>query len=193
MAEVEVAPKQKKKATCLAIIIVALGLGFIFVGPILNVAWDLKKGGFLDNPAQKEYHATSMGNLKAQYQAMQLYYDSEGMMPEASGWMDAAKTYVRTADLKKGEELKKFVNPRYPSKDGVFGYAFDVRLSEVYLDQIEDLTIMPLTFESKATDWNAFGKPGEIQPNPELPGGNQVVTAGGSATTLDKLPKTRNE
>ncbi len=182
------ARKKKKRRTVWLLIAGAIIVpGVIFGGPIINAFMDLWRGGFLDATEQHKYSATSMENLKALHQAVSLYYESEGVLPEANGWMDAAKTYVRTNDLKKGEEMKKFVNPRFPVGEGVFGYAFNSALSMKYLDEIEDPGKTPMIFESKDTKWNAFGDPAMLQPDPELGGGNQAVTADGNAVRLKDL------
>ena len=181
-------PKKKKKRVIWAIVaVVVIVPGIIFGGPIINAFMDGYRGGFFDAAKQHRYSATTMENLKALYQAVALYNESEGMLPEASGWMDAAKTYVRTNDLKKGEEMKKFINPRFPAGEGVFGYAFNIELSMAYLDEIEDPAQTPMIFESKDTRWNAFGHPADLQPDPELEDGNQAVTADGTAVALKKL------
>lgn len=151
----------------------------------LNAAVDLVRFAQEDDDVKKrEYSATSMENLKALHQAVMLYYESEGVMPEASGWMDAAKTYVKTNDLKKGEEMKKFINPRIPAGEGVFGYAFNDLLSQVYKEDVPGETVM--IFESSDTSWNAHGDPAALTPDPELPGGHNAVTVDGSVVPVSK-------
>lgn len=136
-----------------------------------------------------DYSGSSMENLRALHQAISLYYESEGVYPDAAGWMDAAKGYVKTADLKKGEEMKKFVNPRIPEAEGVFGYAFNIALSMGYREDVADPAGTALIFESKDTKWNAHGEPALLQPDPELDGGNNAVTVEGNAVPLKQLLK----
>ncbi len=182
--------KKKRRKVWLIVLIVLLLPVVIFPRRtyyLFNAFFDLRKSGAFDNVKQHKYSATSMENLKALYQAVSLYYESEGVLPEASGWMDAAKNYVRTNDLKRGEELKKFVNPRFPAADGVFGYAYNAALSKAYLDEVKDPAKTPMIFESMDTRWNAFGDPKDLQPDPELSGGNNAVTADGNAALLRDL------
>jgi hypothetical protein len=184
--------KKRKRRKVWLIVLVVLLLPVILFPRLtyftLNAAYDLIRFAKEDDDVkQHKYSATSMENLKALHQAVSLYYESEGVLPEASGWMDAAKTYVRTNDLKKGEEMKKFVNPRIPAGDGVFGYAFNSALSMVYMDEVKDPASTPMIFESKDTKWNAFGDPRDLQPDPELSGGNNAVTVEGNAVLLRDL------
>ena len=178
--------KRKKRACLIGCgLIGAVSLVFLF--PIWQVAIDAWEAGFFEKVEQGEYNGTSMENMKALYQATMLYYESEGAMPHAAGWMDAAKTYVKTADLLEREEMKKFVNPNVPAGPGVFGYAMNSELSEAYLDELEDPARTPMIFDSADTSWNAHGLPSEIAPDPELPGGNRAVTVEGNVTELRKL------
>ena len=183
-------PRRRKRKVWVIIIVVLLLPVILFPRNtyyLVNAFIDLRRTGAFDPVTQKKYAGTSMENLKALHQAIALYYESEGIMPEASGWMDAAKTYVRTNDLKKGEEMKKFVNPRIPPGEGVFGYAFNVALSQVYREDVADPDKTPMIFESRDTKWNAFGDPAEMQPDPELAGGNNAVTVEGNAVPLKDL------
>ncbi len=184
------AKKKKRRKVWLIVLVVLLLPVILFPRRtyyLFNAFFDLQKSGAFDAVTQHKYSATSMENLKALHQAVSLYYESEGVLPEASGWMDAAKTYVRTNDLKKGEEMKKFVNPRVPAGNGVFGYAFNSALSKVYMDEVKDPASTPMIFESKDTKWNAFGDPKDLQPDPELSGGNNAVTVDGNAVLLRDL------
>ncbi len=178
---------KRKKRACLIGCGLAVAVSLIFIVPILQVAKDAWDAGFFEKVVQGEYDGSSMENLKALHQATMLYYEAEGVMPHASGWMDAAKTYVRTADLLEGEEMKKFVNANLPAGPGVFGYAMNSELSEAYLDELEDPARTPMIFDSADTSWNAHGLPWEIAPDPELPGGNRAVTVEGSVVELRKL------
>jgi len=187
MAIDEKTRRKKRRNIWLGSIAFALLLTLYFFWGAIDAFFDAKRAGFFDNPEQRAYEGTSMDNLKAQYQALALYAESEGALPDASGWMDAAKVYLKTADLKKGEEMKKFVNPRFPQKAGVFGYAFDLGLSQKYTDEIADPALAPMVFESSDTAWNAFGDPVKLQPKPELPGGNRTVTADGAVANLKKI------
>ena len=178
--------KRKKRACLIGCgLIGAVSLVFLF--PIWQVAIDAWEAGFFEKVEQGEYDGSSMENMKALHQATMLYYEAEGMMPHAAGWMDAAKTYVKTADLLEGEEMKKFVNPNFAPGPDVYGYAMNSELSEAYLDELEDPARTPMIFDSADTRWNAHGLPQEIAPDPELPGGNHAVTVEGNVVELREL------
>ena len=166
---------------------VAVAVSLVFLFPLWQVAIDAYNAGFFETVEQGEYDGSSMENMKALHQATMLYYEAEGAMPHAAGWMDAAKTYVKTADLLEGEEMKKFVNPNFEPGPGVFGYAMNSELSEAYLDELEDPARTPMIFDSADTSWNAHGLPWEIAPDPELPGGNRAVTVEGNVVKLREL------
>lgn len=128
-----------------------------FAGPPLL---DLGRGGFLScAPPKHEYSATSEQNLKAIYQAMMLYHESEGQFPEANGWMDAIDNRISSNDLKKGEEKKKLIRPDLIGQEGNYGYAMNPVASAKYKDDVKDPSTTPLIFESKETVRNANGDP----------------------------------
>ena len=162
-------------------------IGLVLAWPVLKLLKNAYDEGFFDRAEKIEYNATSIENMKALWQAMELYHVSEGEYPHASGWMDAAKPYLKTADLLDGEEMKKLVNPNLPASEDVFGYAMNSELSQAYKDEVEDPARTPLIFDSGDTSWNAFGLPGEIAPDPELPGGNRAVTVDGAVVLLREL------
>ncbi|MCH7903648.1 MAG: hypothetical protein IH944_03670 [Armatimonadetes bacterium] len=159
-------------------------LVIVMGGLLLDVYLDFKREGFLDKQEQKTYDGTSIDNMRALHGALMLYYADEGAMPLASGWMDAAEKYVHTADLLEGEALKKFVNPNLPAGSGVFGYAMNSVLSQVYIDEVEDPGNTVMIFDSADTSWNAHGSPSEMAPSPELPGGNRAITVEGAIVKL---------
>lgn len=111
---------------------------------------------------KREYDATSEGNLRAIYNALLLYHQSEDMFPDASGWMEAAELRLNTADLKEGEAAKKLVRPDLAGQPGAFGYAFNKALSQMYKDDVKDPKT-PLVFESKETSRNASGDPATMR------------------------------
>jgi hypothetical protein len=154
---------------------------------LVNAFLDVRRAGFLDKQKQHKYTGTSMENLKALYQATMLYYEANAVMPGAEVWMDDLKPYIKTADLKRGEEVKKFVNPRIAAGVGVFGYAFNSALSGAWMENIEDPAHTALIFESNDTVWNAHGDPAELQPDPELDGGNLGVSVEGNAAKLKEM------
>jgi hypothetical protein len=181
--------KKKRRITWLIVAIAVIVPGVIFGGPVINVLVDAWRAGFLDAQKQHKYSATSMENLKALFQATLLYYEANEAMPGADYWMDDLSLYIKTADLKKGEAVKKFINPRVTPGEGVFGYAFNEPLSGAWRENIEDPAATTLIFESEDTKWNANGDPKTLQPDPELPDGNQAVTVEGNVVLLRDLLK----
>lgn len=187
--------KRKRRKVRLIVLAVLVSPVLIFSKQIyyaVNALADAQRAGMLDATKQHKYQGSVEDNLKALYTAIKLYEESEGALPNAEGWMDAAKNYVRTNDLKKGEEMKKFVNPRISGKEGEFGFAFNSKLSGAYSDEVKDPKNTPLIFESTDRAWNASGSPAQKQPSPPLDGGNWVVTVDGTVTTLDKLEPDKN-
>lgn len=148
--------RKGRKIGCSIVAVILLAVTW-FAGPPLL---DLGRGGFLScAPPKHEYSATSEQNLKAIYQAMMLYHESEGQFPEASGWMDAIGNRISSNDLKKGEEKKKLIRPDLLGQDGKFGYAMNPAASAKYKDDVKDPSTTPLIFESKETARNANGDP----------------------------------
>jgi hypothetical protein len=156
MQEVETPRKRGRawKTGCLVLLIASIG-GGIWVYPTLRDLWPFLFGR--DDP-EISYKGTSIDNLKAMHTALNLYHDSEGQYPEASGWMDAIKARIKTADLKKGEEEKKLIRPALLGKEGQYGYAMNDAASGKYKDDIKDPKT-PLIFESTETGKNAHGDP----------------------------------
>ncbi len=160
MSEAVELPKKNRRGCKIGCGIV----GALFLGVILffgKPACDLLKHFDIIPPPKHEYSATSEENLKALYQAMSMYHDSEGQYPEANGWMDAISNRLKTNDLQKGEEMKKLVRPDLLEQDGKYGYAMNDAASAKYKDDIKDPAKTPLLFESKTTEKNAHGDPKE--------------------------------
>lgn len=157
MSEVLEPKKSKKglKIGCGIGIAVLIFLAW-YVGPILLA---LFRAGYMSTEPKHAYSATSEQNLKAIYQAMMLYHESEGQFPEASGWMDAIDNRLKSNDLEKGEEKKKLIRPDLLGQNGKFGYAMNPAASAKYKDDIKDGAKTPLIFESKETVRNANGDP----------------------------------
>jgi hypothetical protein len=170
----EAGAKKKLKRGCLALFIVALGLGIWFYGPLVR---GLYNAGFLDrflkSEDKRKYEGTSMDNLRYMQTALLGYHDSEGQFPVAAGWMDAIHNRLNTDDLKKGEEAKKLVYPGYVGQDGKYGYAFNDALSGKYKGDIKDPKT-PLVFESTDTEKNAHGDPAKLR----RPGGLAISVDG---------------
>jgi hypothetical protein len=150
-----------------------------FWAPVL---WDVWQAGMLDKVDKREYHGTSMDNLRALHTGLMLYHDSEGQFPFGSGWMDAVLPRIGAGDMKKEESAKKLVHPMFwPPNGKEFGYAFNDSCSEKYIEDIEDPERTPLVFDSSDTGRNAHGDPSNLLPNPPREGGNQGVSVSGAA------------
>lgn len=108
------------------------------------------------------YTGTTTENLRRIRTALMLYHDSEGQFPEASRWMDAAQDRLQTADLNKGEGIKKLVRPDLIQSDGGYGYAFNDACSKKYKDDLKDPKTI-LVFESNDTNFDAHGDPAKIR------------------------------
>ena len=182
------AKKRRRRGIWLGALGAVAIAGFVFGAPIVNALVDAWHAGFFEKgPAKHAYGGTSLDNLRALYQATQLYYDANEAMPGAATWMDDLKIYIHTNDLKTGEEMKKFVNPRLPAGDGVFGYAFNSALGGAFKENIKDPSHTVLIFECKDTKWNASGDPAKLRPDPELEGGDFAVTVDGNVVPLRDL------
>ena len=139
----------------------------------------VKKEGFLDAPVKREYTGDSVANLKAIHTALLLYQDSEGALPDASGWMDAAWSRLQTADMDEDEAKKKLKSDGITADDE-FGYAYNEALSGKHTLDLPDSTI--LVFDSENLAWNASGKP--APPKTPRPNGNKAVTVAGKVIDL---------
>jgi hypothetical protein len=148
--------KRKRRLGCLVVGTLVFGFLVWFYGPL---AWALYKAGFLERKAPPHaYDGTSIDNLKFMRTALLGYEESEGLFPEASGWVEAIQNRLNTDDLKKGEAAKKLVYPEFIGQAGKFGYAFNDALSRKYHGDIKDGKT-PMIFESTTTDRNAHGDP----------------------------------
>jgi hypothetical protein len=131
----------------------------VWAGPVLRDFW--RAGFFSKAPEKRTLHADTENNLNALYTAMKLHHDSEGVFPKSDTWMDKVIKRVRTEDIKKGEEKKKFIDPAAGGAPGVYGFAMNDAASDKYIDDIKDKKA-PIVFESTETNWNAHGDPAKI-------------------------------
>ncbi len=138
------------------VLVLFLGVG-LFFGPAVSDFLKVYGWDALRKPPKHAYSATSEQNLKALYQGMTLYHESEGQFPEASGWMDAIRTRLLSNDLARGEAEKKLVRPDLLGNTNEFGYAMNEVASAKYRDDLKDLAKTPLIYESKQTKKNAVG------------------------------------
>ncbi len=174
-----------KRAVKVALSLIAFALLVLtfWLGPVLRAFW---KGGFLDPAVTRKYQGTSLENLRALHQAMMLYHDSEERFPESSGWMDAIKNYLKTADLSEEDAMKKLVNPliRPPSKT-VFGYSMNDAMGAKFKGDIKDPSRAILLFDGLKTGWNAHGNPARDEARPPRPGGNRCITVDGRIRVME--------
>jgi hypothetical protein len=162
MPEVEATPVKKSRKGCW----VVLGIfGFVFLAAALfygpAISDFLKVYGIesLTKPERHKYNATSEENLKALYQGMILFHDSEGQFPPADKWMDSIESRLRTNDLIKAEEKKKLIRPDLVGQPNKFGYAMNDLAGTKYKEDVKDPATTPLIYESKQTGRNAHGDP----------------------------------
>lgn len=172
---------------CLGVFIGLVIAMVIWLGPVLRAA---KKVGVLDPQVKRDYEGNSMENLKNIHTALLQYEASEGQLPFAETWMDAAWRRLQTADMDEDQAKKKLKSPSlYKDNPQAFGYAFNEALSGQYTGDVENPGQTPLVFDSSDLIWNAFGNPAQLAPNPPRPEGNYAVTVEGNVMKLDELLK----
>lgn len=155
-------PKRRKKGCLWALAI--LGVIFVLVGWRIN--WNFAAIRDIVSLAQKatqdvpqsSYAVSREANLKAIYTAMMLAHDSDGQFPDASSWMDAIKTRLRTTDLPESEAVRKLMNPRHGGPKE-WGYAINPAVAGKFQEDIKNPDETPLIYESRQTQWNASGDP----------------------------------
>ena len=147
---------------CLVVAVPVLWYGFWGI----RLAIAAQKEGYFDKTVKREYKGDSTANLKAIRTALLLYQDSEGAMPMAESWMDAAWKRLQTADMEDDEAKKKL--KRDPDS-AEFGYAFNEAVGGKHTLDVPKTTI--LVFESTESEWNAHGKP-------ENPGAKAITVDG---------------
>jgi hypothetical protein len=130
----------------------------------------------------EQYHATTEGNLKAIYNALKLYQDSEGQFPDASGWMDAIQNRILVNNMTGEEAQKKLISPAVSATPGQFGYAMNDKASAKYIGDLDPK--MPLIFDSSNTAKNAHGTPDTLLPKPPRSGQNMGITVDGTIVKL---------
>jgi len=155
---------------------IVFGLLCFVVTPLYHLLHGL---GWLSGHETVKYHASNEANLKALRIALLAYHESEGQFPDSRKWMDAIKTRVRADNMAEAEAMKKFVNPLYPAKAGVFGYAMNDAASNKYKGDLKDPK-MPLIFDSSDTAWDAHGDPAKLKAKSQEEGGNEAVAVDGT-------------
>lgn len=136
------------------VLVVALVAATPWLTQVLAAVNDFRAAGFLEASEYRKHEGTVEDNLNAIHHALMLYVDSEGALPPADSWMDAAWLRLQTGDMSKDEAKKKLVNPRLARAEGEFGFAFNAGLAGQHPDDIKDKTL-PLVWESTETRWNA--------------------------------------
>lgn len=156
--EVDVAKKKRRRGCWIGVGVVVLVLA-VWLGPVIRDGFKSGLfGAMLQGSRNEKYSASSQENLKAMYNALSLYHESEGQFPHAEGWVNAIETRIDTENLEKGEAQKKLIRPDLLGKTGEYGYAMNDAVSAKYKDDIKDKKT-PLIFESKDTGKNAHGDP----------------------------------
>jgi hypothetical protein len=177
-------PKPFKKFLKFAL--VALALVAVYEGYLwVPVAYDAWKAGFFERRDRHAYAADNEDNLRALYTGLMLYHESEGKFPEGNGWMDAVEPYLRTQDLRTGEEKKKLVHPMFwPPNGKDFGYAINDACAGKYKDDVGAPEKTALVFDSSDTSRNAHGDPQRLSPTPPRGEGNLAISVSGKILKL---------
>lgn len=167
---------------CLGVLLGIIIALWIWLGPLLKTA---QKIGAFDPQVTRKYQGSSVDNLKAVHTALMLYQESEGQLPNADSWMDAAWPRLKTADLSEDEAKKKLKSPSlWETNPVAFGYAFNDVCSAKHSEDIADPKTTPLVFDSSDLTWNAHGSPAQLSPEPARPEGNYTVTVEGNVVKL---------
>ncbi len=152
--------KFRKRRWILGALAALFGGAALFYGPVIA---DLSREGILQGllskPQERAYLGDSEDNLRALYLGMKLYHDSEGAFPEAESWMDAIGKRVKTSDMSEDEAAKKLIRPDLRGQPDRYGYAMNVAMAGMYLEDVKDPSRTPLLFESRETGRNAAGDP----------------------------------
>lgn len=158
-----------------------VGVPAVLVAIIVIVFWDVFRAAMnprvqeaIKETEQTAYQGNTKDNLMAIHTALQFYIENEDKLPERAGWMDATMNYLRTNNLKDGEEKRKLVVPGKP--DGKFGYALNQALAGMGGADLEkQAKTTPLVFESSEGDaWNQVGAPAKSPGKPYVTLGGEV-------------------
>lgn len=134
--------------------LLVLGLA-IWLGPTVSAA---VRAGFLDKAEDRVIEeGQTLSSLKTIHQAIIMYSESEGVLPDAAGWMDAAYTRLKTADLPESEAKKQLKAGKGLAEDE-YGFAMNDALSgkDPFEAGLQDDFLI---FESSSLEWNAKGSP----------------------------------
>jgi hypothetical protein len=164
--------------------VVALAWYFL-LAPLYHIAHG---AGLLERHDMRTYSGTNEDNLRALYTAANNYHETEDTYPDSAKWMDQIKNRIRANDMAEQEAEKKFINPLYPARAGLYGYAFNDALSGKYKGDIKDPKTI-LIYDSKDTRWNAHGKPSDSMQPPGAPGGNEGITVDGSIVQISGVKR----
>ena len=146
--------RRKAMLWTLAITAVVIGyVGFRF-GPDLLTAY---RAGFLEKEVKHAFKGDSKKNLELIAQALIKYHESEGEFPPKDQWMDAISRYLRTNDLRAGEEEKKLHDPSLSPAE--YGYAMNEAIAGKYVDDLPEKKNTILVYFSKQKDRSAVGDP----------------------------------
>lgn len=175
----------KKKRVILMIVgAVVLVLGYIYVGPLIQLANGLVKKGVLEKAENRTYSGGTADNLRALYTAIMFVHESDGQFPDASKWMDAVKMRIQSGDMTAEESQKKLLDPALGGKQGAYGFAMNDACSNKYKGDLKDPKTI-LLFESSDTKWNAHGDPTAMAPKPPRSGQqNLAITVGGDVVSF---------
>jgi hypothetical protein len=170
-------PKQRKRIIWAIVVVLLVAALWTPVRVIIDLLPAIPEARVM-----QQYNAGNEQNLKALRTALMEFHDSEGQFPAGASWMDNIKSRTRVDNMTQQETNKKFVNPLYPSKPTVFGYAINDAAAGKYKGDLKPGTI--LVFDSSDTAWNAHGDPAKLKPKSPYPGGLKAITVDGSIVKL---------
>ncbi|CAN5513633.1 hypothetical protein BH11ARM1_BH11ARM1_02120 [soil metagenome] len=178
-------PFRKLRRLVVFLLLVAVaGTGLLYFTPQGQAVKDIWGNGIiqaqLTGKEMEEYHASTEGNLKAIYNAMKLYQDSEGQFPLADGWVDAIQNRILVNNMTGEEAHKKLVSPA--AKPEEYGYAMNDKASGKYIGDLDPK--MPLIFDSMNLAKNAHGLPENLAPKPPRGGQNLAISVDGTILKL---------
>jgi hypothetical protein len=146
----------------------------VWIGPLIAT---VIRAGFLEPVEQREVTVDSAASLQRIHKALLLYAESEGALPAAEGWMDAAWLRIKTADMKE-DEAKKMFKTSESQGEGEYGFAFSQELSQA--DPFGGDQARTLVFEAAGAKWNE-SRP---SPSPDPAGKLRGITVEGNLVRL---------
>ena len=178
-------PKNSKRKWITFVAILVFIIVIVKIAPGIRAIYILYRHGILtDNYSLKKYEGDRETRLKELYAALKTYQQSNGQFPEASGWMDAIKPFIRVHNMTQKQSDQKLHDPTVNARNG-YGFAFNKKLSNKYIGDIKNQKSTVLIYTSQNITKNASGNPKTDIAKPPRGGENIGITVNG---TIVKLP-----